>query len=139
MKQDSKKVKCGKCGSVLDEPVDVMGAERKPCPTCGSLSRHIEVVIGDELSTHTMVQTKARHGKKSRPFLEVKKGDDLYRKTGRWMKLEMTVDRENNWHEKVVTDLRTGEIVYKCAEPLSEHKGHGSAKHGKVKEQSDDA
>ncbi len=38
------------------------------------------------------------------------------------------IDRENNWYEEVVVDEETGEVVHENSEPLSDHKGHGSAK-----------
>ncbi len=38
------------------------------------------------------------------------------------------IDRDNDRYDEVVIDPETGEIVYECHEPLSEHWGHGSAK-----------
>ena len=41
----------------------------------------------------------------------------------------MVIDRENDLYKEVVTDPDTGKIIHQCEEPLSEHVGHGSAKH----------
>ena len=38
------------------------------------------------------------------------------------------IDRGNNWYEEVVVDEETGKVVHENCEPLSDHKGHGSAK-----------
>ncbi len=40
----------------------------------------------------------------------------------------MILDRRKNNYHKVVTDPDTGEVLYECKEPLSEHRGHGSAR-----------
>ena len=74
---------------------------------------------------------KARHGTKERPFYEAKSGAELHRKSGKWMNREMVVDRETDRYLEVVTDPETGEVVHRCEEPLSEHRGHGDAKKSK--------
>jgi hypothetical protein len=71
---------------------------------------------------------KARHGTSGRPFHEAKFGADLHRATGRWMERELVIDRENDRYGERVIDPETGEIVYLCEEPLSQHQGHGTAK-----------
>ena len=55
-------------------------------------------------------------------------GDDLHRKSGKWHHREMYIDRENNQYKEIVKDKTTGKIIYERKEPLSKHKGHGSAK-----------
>ncbi len=47
MAQTSEVVKCLKCKRILDEPTHLTEVERKPCPACGSLSRHIETTMED--------------------------------------------------------------------------------------------
>ena len=51
---------------------------------------------------------------------------DLHRKTGKWYIIY--IDREHNQYKKIVKDKTTGMIIHECKEPLSKHKGHGSAK-----------
>ena len=122
-------VKCKDCGRILDEPSNTQIDESAPCPSGGSKPRHFEIGISVTVEAHAKLGIKARRGGKSgRPFLESVSGDDLYRKTGRWMSLERVVDRENNKYKEVVSDPETGEVVHHCEEPLSQHKGHGSAK-----------
>jgi hypothetical protein len=108
-----------------------------PCPTCGSLSRRIdldlesqqiELELRDNVGIHDILTTKGKHGGKGKPYIEKKVGDDIQRKTGKWMKLERTIDHDNDWYEEVIVDPETGRVVHRCAEPLSKHIGHGSAR-----------
>lgn len=63
-----------------------------------------------------------------KPFIEQVVGDDLHRKSGRWMKLTRRIDRLNKWYHEEVVDPTTGQIIHRCDEPLPNHRGHGSAK-----------
>ena len=128
MPADSVKVLCGRCREVLDEDPHAKAEDRGPCPTCGSTARHFEVAVSDEITLRSKVSLKAKHGGRGRPFVEQVVGDDLHRKTGRWMKLRRVIDRIRNWYSEVVTDSETAEIVHKTEEALSDHQGHGSAK-----------
>lgn len=47
---------------------------------------------------------------------------------GLWRKVKRVFDRELDWYEEEVSDPETGEVLHRCAEPLSEHRGHGSDK-----------
>ncbi len=60
--------------------------------------------------------------------MEQTSGDDLWRARGKWMKLERLVDRENDLYRKIIADPETGEVVIRVEKPLSQHRGHGSAK-----------
>jgi len=60
-------------------------------------------------------------------------GDDLHRKSGKWMKKERLIDRANDRYKEVVTDPETGSVVHQSEEPLSQHRGYGSAKKNKKK------
>ena len=44
------------------------------------------------------------------------------------MKKERLIDRAKDHYKEVVTDPDTGSVVHQCDEPLSQHRGHGSAK-----------
>jgi hypothetical protein len=58
-------------------------------------------------------------------------GYDLHKRTGEWNRLERIIDRVKDWYSEKVVDPDSGRIIHQCEEPLSEHKGHGSAKKGK--------
>ena len=80
------------------------------------------------LTLHDNLQYKLKRGGKGKPVVEGFTGDDLYRKTGRWMHKVQIVDREQDRYFKEIVDPATGEVVRRCEEPLSEHRGHGTAK-----------
>jgi hypothetical protein len=95
--------------------------------SCGHT--HYDIHVEDTLEFHAILGYKAKSQSKGKPYIEGKGGDDLQRNTGRWMHLQRIIDRARNWYTEVVTDHETGEVVHRCEEPLSEHRGHGSAKH----------
>jgi hypothetical protein len=127
-------VHCNACGATLDENASAPVETRLRCPHCGSLSRHIDVTCSATLSLHRKLNLKARHAGEKRPFMDQTVGDDLHRKSGRWMKLCRLIDRVKvpNWYDERVTDAATGEVVHECNEPLKDHRGHGSAKAAKT-------
>jgi endogenous inhibitor of DNA gyrase (YacG/DUF329 family) len=128
MERTVKKVKCAKCGCLLEELPNIPTVDPICCPSCGSILRTFAVELNAIATAHTKLIVKARHQAPGKPFCEEVTGDDLHRKTGKWMKLDRIIDRVKNLYREVVTDQKSGEIVYKCEEPLSEHKGHGSEK-----------
>jgi hypothetical protein len=50
---------------------------------------------------------------------------------GHLMRKERIFDRKNNRYRELVVNSDTGEVVRDVEQPLSEHRGHGSAKHKK--------
>ena len=134
MSVDSQTVRCGNCGIELNESTNIPPDMRTGCPSCGSISRHFSVSISEAVTVRSMLGLKGRHATGGRPFIEQKVGDDLHRKSGRWMRLERVIDRAKNWYREVVTDRETGKIVHECDEPLSDHRGHGAADKASKKE-----
>jgi len=114
-----KEVYCKDCGQKLT-------GEGKICPNCGSDKRHIELELADKIELHDQNKRKVKRKGIRKPIIEFKSGDDLHRKSGKWYYREMYIDRENNVYKEIVMDNE--EIIHECEEPLSEHKGHGSAK-----------
>jgi hypothetical protein len=105
-------VRCGNCGLDLEEAPGAPADERNGCPRRGSMSRHFSLSIRETVTLHGMLGLKGRHATGGRPFIEQKVGDDLHRKSGRWMRLERVIDRAKNWYREVVTDRETGKIVH---------------------------
>lgn len=134
MPVDSKTVSCGKCKLALEEDPHIPTEERTPCPSCGSTTRSFHVTIRDTITMKSKLGMKGSHPGGGKPFIEQVTGDDLQRKTGEWMKLSRVIDRENDHYHEIVTAPETGEVVHECNEPLSEHKGHGTAKYKKKKQ-----
>lgn len=44
------------------------------------------------------------------------------------VKKQRFIDHEADIYSETVTDIESGETIHECEEPLSCHKGHGSAK-----------
>jgi len=127
MSIESKRVRCGSCGAELSGPASTSTNERKDCPFCGSRSRLFSIALSGIGKARSMLRLKGRRAKGGKPFIEQKVGDDLHRKSGRWMRLERLIDRVKNWYREIVKDRETGEILDRCEEPLDQHRGHGAA------------
>ncbi|MCH7528171.1 MAG: zinc ribbon domain-containing protein [Candidatus Marinimicrobia bacterium] len=130
---------CDDCGEILDEPMDQSGTDQMPCPNCESLQPHVRLSFSETLPLHEKHELKIRGPEGGKPRYESVQGDDLHRKSGRWMQLKRIIDRVNNRYQEIITDPETGEVVHKNEEPLSEHRGHGSAKMYKINTTDDDA
>jgi hypothetical protein len=128
MSVETQTVRCGNCGIELEESSSTPADDRTGCPACGSESRHFSVSISETVNVRSMLGLKGWPATGGRPFIEQKVGDDLHRKSGRWMRLERVIDRAKNWYRELVTDRETGKVVHQCDEPLSDHRGHGTAK-----------
>ena len=112
---------CKDCGKKLTR-------EDKICPNCGSKKKHIKSIFEVEIGLPSQIKGKVKKQGVRKPIKEFKVGDDLHHKSGKWHHREMYIDRENNQYKEIVKDKTTGEIIHECMEPLSKHKGHGSAK-----------
>jgi hypothetical protein len=57
----------------------------------------------------------------------MKTGDDFHKASGTWRKRERLIDRDSDLYQEVITDADDN-VVHRCEEPLSSHRGHGTAK-----------
>ena len=89
---------------MLEESPSAKAKERRPCPGCGSLTRHIYVNIKDTLVVSDDLAIKAKRVGQRKPFLEQKIGSDLHHATGTRRHRVMVVDRDRDRYKKVVTD-----------------------------------
>jgi hypothetical protein len=116
---------CGKCGQPLKEATSLPCEQRQPCFVCGSLRRHRFVDSQGEVPAgYSTLDLKARHGQPGavKPHLEVKIGDTYDRDTGRCLKMEQVVDRENNRYRKRLADKETGAVIRDdSGGPLDQH------------------
>ncbi|HJW85459.1 MAG TPA: hypothetical protein VJ440_02365 [Candidatus Brocadiaceae bacterium] len=133
MPADGQSVFCAKCGLAIDEDPGLPVEERKPCPSCGSTARNIHVTINETVTMREKLGLKGRHPGGKKPFIEQVSGDDLHRKSGKWMIHSRVIDRDNDSYHEVVMDPTNDKIVHECKEPLSQHRGHGSAKRKRMK------
>lgn len=116
---------CRNCGKRLSE-------NDKVCPYCSCNEKNIVVTFVDKIEVHDQIKGKVKRKDVKKPVQEFKVGDNLHRKSGKWYHREMYIDRENNYYREIVKDKTTGEIIRKCEEPLSKHRGHGSAKNKRL-------
>ena len=93
------------------------------------MTRTIHVTIRENVTIKEKLGMKGRRAGGGKPFIEQVQGDDLHRDTETWRQLSRVIDRENDAYHEVVKDPATGEILHECHEPLSQHRGHGAAKH----------
>ena len=128
MKSKDHRITCGMCGALLTELSDTPFELRKPCPNCGSRSRRFDVLIQGEFNIRSKLRIKSKRGGKGKPFFELFKGFDFFRKRREWMMLTRIIDRENDRYIEKITNPNTGEIDHMCEEPLSKHTGHRSAR-----------
>ncbi len=75
-----------------------------------------------------MVRARGKQQGTKGYVFETMRGDEFYRDQGKWVLKERMLDWKNDRYREVVTDPETGAIIHECSEPLSEHRGHGSAK-----------
>ncbi len=129
-------VKCGDCGKALDEVPNLPPQERFLCPGCSCESRALEITVSDTI-TVTVRERRNILGRRPgfrRPSLEMLGGDAFNRRLGKYVKHERVIDREKNWYKERVTDPDTGQVLHECEEPLTEHRGHGSARRGEERD-----
>jgi len=105
-----------------------LSADDKICSICGSEKKIHKVLLEEKIEIHEQIKGKAKENGVKKPFQEFKNGDDFHEKSGKWNIREMNIDRKNDAYSEIVKDGTTGEIIHQCDEPLSKHKGHGSAK-----------
>jgi hypothetical protein len=66
-------------------------------------------------------------GKKGVRF-ELVRGDELTRASGRWATKWRLVDKDNDRYQERVIEQGSGKVLHEIDEPLSAHRGHGSAR-----------
>ena len=118
--EDAHAVHCLDCGAALREDDDA-------CPACGSRTRRGDVAITGTSSVKNSIHLKTKEGGHGKPVYEVRAGDSFFRKTERWNRIDRIIDRKNDWYYERIED-ESGNVIRLCEEPLSEHRGHGSAK-----------
>ena len=122
-------VTCQGCYARIDESLKDQPPE--PCPICGSTIRDVDLTITDTSESHEKIGFQAKMPGFKKTRREAIWGDEKFVDQNKWVHKERVIDRENNQYIEVVEDSITGEIIRQCHEPLTQHFGHGSAKHKK--------
>jgi hypothetical protein len=128
----SRSAACAACSQPYPtDQLDAIFAGHRPgCPNCGAVGVAIGIAINDTVTVREMLAFKGkgdRNGKRE-VFLQGKAGEELHYDTQRWTVISRRIDRDNDRYDEVITDAETGEVLHECHEPLSKHKGHGSAR-----------
>jgi predicted nucleic acid-binding Zn ribbon protein len=123
-------VHCSECGAPLDESLDPDPGpnDRKHCPSCGATIRKFGVELEEKAEFHDSVRLKLKDAKTRKTQVDQFSGDDLHKKSGKWMQKTRLLDHQKDEYKEVVTNPETGEEVHGCEEPLSKHTGHGTPK-----------
>ena len=121
------RVECALFKTVIDASRDTPDS-RTPCPTCGGLRRTIHVSITETVTARAGISVKAKRQGQSRPYIEDRGMPCYSASRGKTVLREQVIDRDNDRYFERVTDYDTGEVIHECEEPLSEHRGHGTAK-----------
>ena len=117
--------KCKKCGAILFE---LKGSDRTPCPACAEVARVFDEHIEESLVLHDHMRMKGKHEGKGRPFFDAQVGASFYFKDQEWHHLERIIDHDQDLYIEIITNPKTGEVIRKVEEPLSQHRGHGSSR-----------
>ena len=120
---------CANCKA--DLPDDSPDGDRPPCPHCGSTVRAYTATITDSVRFYDGHRAKAKNpvlpsAKKLR--FDTYSGVEHSHKYDRLVRVRRTIDKDGDWYNEQVIDLQTGDVLYECSEPLSQHTGHGTAK-----------
>lgn len=111
----------------LDELPGLSHEDRQPCPVCGSKSRLTKVGIDSSFRPEGHLSYRHRSPGTGRWLTERVEGASFYKATGVWHTLSRLIDRiAGRYKERVVNEK--GEVIREIDDPLSEHRGRGSAK-----------
>lgn len=118
-------VLCAKCKTMFD-------CQESVCPNCGSPDRNIAISdLFDMYEKHFGIQDLSgeTYSGKSKFFYEVKTKPDFDRDTQQNVMVERTFDRRED-KDSYIEEIKTksGEVIKRNTDKLSEHKGHGSDK-----------
>ena len=118
---------CQSCGASIDVSLDEPGRQA-PCGKCGSTARNYNASIVETLVARDGIGVKAKREGERKPYVEDKAMPSFSFRLGKYVLREQLIDRVNDRYSEKITDYETGEILHQSEEPLSQHRGHGSAK-----------
>jgi hypothetical protein len=121
---------CGCCQALLAPEDDrIPRAHRIPCSNCNSQTR--KYAASSIISATTSVEialANSWRGKRRSPSRMEKDRAGTCRRTGRATVDRIFFDKGLDDYRHTVWDRETMEVIYDRREPLSEHRGRGSAK-----------
>lgn len=118
--------------SCMDCNLDLTDQPRGPCPACGSTKRDICVDVTEGVQIYESLETKIKDPtRRSKDKLRRHSHQGVFRGgDGNLVYKERDLDktRDPAWYTEHVRDLRTGDVIRDCSEPLADHQDRGYAK-----------
>lgn len=132
----SGRAECADCGTDLPMAGENDDLSASPCPHCGSQRRSGYAFAGVATGTGSAGSPEAvakepdpnhHGGSLNKPARERRIGMSLTAADGVERSRRRVYDRKGDWYEETILNP-DGTIYHHEAHPLSEHRGHGSAK-----------
>ena len=127
--EESRAVSCEDCGA--DLPSELAGSEDRHCTKCGSSRLVVHLTFAEEVQVRDRLRGRVKdpaYNSKKNPRVRFEVGASYSHKAKKWMHRERLMDRVHDRYREVVSDPDTGQVVHRCEEPLSKHRGHGDDK-----------
>ncbi|MBI2356994.1 hypothetical protein HYV12_03035 [Candidatus Dojkabacteria bacterium] len=104
--------------------------DEKPCASCGSEKRNINLLIAEKIQMHELLKTKQKRKieNKTKIIHEQKIGDELFKKDNAWRYIHRVFDHIKDKYSELIIDKASGKTIIDKNEKLSKHYNHGSAK-----------
>lgn len=130
MPAELQQVECAECGHVFADAVEATRlVDRPTCPICGATARKGSILAQSVIQVTSDTKFVGRSSGGGRPFVKGWLKREWFHRLDRWHRVERIVNRRDDTCDEVITDAETGDVVHECHEPMSEHRGHGSARH----------
>jgi hypothetical protein len=120
---------CIKCGAAINERWDRVAGSRVRCPSlrCRNNTRALNAKATMAGSGGLEVYDMLRWGNRRLYGVWGQDGWAFFRLGQSWQMVRRTFDKLSDRYSEEIRD-RTGRIIKTVEEPLSKHRGHGSAK-----------
>lgn len=118
---------CAACSTRIEVDCDEAGV-RLPCPSCGAFHRTFEVSIVETLGVLDGTGMNLKRPGIKKPVIEQFDKPSYSYSRKEYVRHVRVIDREGDKYLETVTPYGSHEPIHHCAESLSQHVGHGSAK-----------
>ena len=130
MSASTNTIVCAECDAVVNGRGDTP-EQRMTCEKCGSTKRNYSVSISESVVARDGIGLKAKRARDKKPYIEEMAVPNYSRSLEKVVHRERVIDRDNDRYFEKITDYESGKVIHHCEEPLSQHQGHGNAKHSK--------
>ncbi|HET6515412.1 MAG TPA: hypothetical protein VFG09_09665 [Thermodesulfovibrionales bacterium] len=96
--------------------------------------RNVHITFTESVTSYDSRRAKQKDlSKKSKDKLRVDSlsGYEHCHRLNKIVEKQKVIDKNNNLYHEKITDPQTKEVIHQCNEKLSDHRGHGQAKHKK--------